>query len=363
MSDDNHDGNNADIKPSEYVKDLLIEKHGLTPEQHPYAMRLLDQEVTKAQAQAQGGKIPKPETRYVDIYKEKPIKVTAKVLVPVKEHPRFNFVGKLLGPKGNSLKRLQEDTMTKMAILGRGSMKDKAKEEELRMSLDPKYAHLSDELHIEIQALAPPAEAYARVAYALAEIRKYLVPDLNDDIRQEQLREIQQYSGVIRGGRGGASPSAPRGAGGGGRSGLPVRGGASRGPPMIAAARAPVAIQQPPVVAASMPRSMSGGKTKVFSILDRARVAMEESYAGYEEPTFYDSAAIGYEQTGYASAYNGAGAYYEGGYATGDASASGSWKTFGSGGDGGGGGGKAPSGGAGRYGNTRQSGPYSRPQK
>lgn len=40
---------------------------------------------------------------------------------------QFNFVGKLLGPKGNSLKRLQEETMTKMAILGRGSMRDKAK--------------------------------------------------------------------------------------------------------------------------------------------------------------------------------------------------------------------------------------------
>lgn len=40
---------------------------------------------------------------------------------------QFNFVGKLLGPKGNSLKRLQEDTMTKMAILGKGSMRNKEK--------------------------------------------------------------------------------------------------------------------------------------------------------------------------------------------------------------------------------------------
>jgi hypothetical protein len=46
-------------------------------------------------------------------------------VVPVKEHPKFNFVGKLLGPKGNSMKRLQEDTMTKMAVLGKGSMRNK----------------------------------------------------------------------------------------------------------------------------------------------------------------------------------------------------------------------------------------------
>lgn len=40
---------------------------------------------------------------------------------------QFNFVGKLLGPKGNSLKRLQEETGCKMAVLGRGSMKDRQK--------------------------------------------------------------------------------------------------------------------------------------------------------------------------------------------------------------------------------------------
>lgn len=51
------------------------------------------------------------------------------------------------------------------------------KEEELRNSLDPKYAHLSDELHVEVSALAPPTEAYARIAYAFAEVKKYLIPD------------------------------------------------------------------------------------------------------------------------------------------------------------------------------------------
>jgi KH domain-containing, RNA-binding, signal transduction-associated protein 3 len=51
--------------------------------------------------------------------------VVVKVIVPVKEHPKFNFVGKLLGPRGNSMRRLQEETLCKMAILGRGSMKDR----------------------------------------------------------------------------------------------------------------------------------------------------------------------------------------------------------------------------------------------
>lgn len=60
----------------------------------------------------------------------------------------------------------------------------------MRVAADPKYAHLNDDLHVEISAIGPPSECYARVAFALAEVRKYLIPDSNDNIRQEQLREI-----------------------------------------------------------------------------------------------------------------------------------------------------------------------------
>jgi len=151
-------------------------------------LRLLDQEIARIQS---GGKPPGRDSKFVDIYHEKPIRLTVRALVPVKEHPKFNFVGKLLGPKGNSMKRLQEDTMTKMAVLGRGSMRNKQQEEELRKSSDPKYQHLNDDLHVEITAFAPPSEAHARIAYALTEVRKYLIPDSNDEIRQEQMREME----------------------------------------------------------------------------------------------------------------------------------------------------------------------------
>ncbi|XP_022659658.1 KH domain-containing, RNA-binding, signal transduction-associated protein 2-like isoform X2 [Varroa destructor] len=127
---------------------------------------------------------------FVDIHKGRPIRLQVRVVVPVKDHPNFNFVGKLLGPKGNSLKRLQEETQTKMAILGRGSFRDKAKEEELRQLSDPKYSHLHEDLHVEVTTFAPPAEAYSRMAHAISELKPFLVPDYYDDIRQNQLREL-----------------------------------------------------------------------------------------------------------------------------------------------------------------------------
>ncbi|KAM9308604.1 KH domain-containing, RNA-binding, signal transduction-associated protein 3 [Gastrophryne carolinensis] len=135
------------------------------------------------------------DDQYIDVVINKNMKLAQKVLIPIKQFPKFNFVGKLLGPRGNSLKRLQEDTLTKMSILGKGSMRDKAKEEELRKSGEAKYFHLNDDLHVLIEVFAPPAEAYARMGHALEEIKKFLIPDYNDEIRQAQLQELTYLNG------------------------------------------------------------------------------------------------------------------------------------------------------------------------
>ncbi|CAH1640797.1 unnamed protein product [Spodoptera littoralis] len=264
---DGDDNPKINEKAGEYMRELLSEKIKLNNAKFPIITKLIDQEVSKVQT---SGRIPGKDSKYLDVFRDKPTKVTVKVLVPVKEHPKFNFVGKLLGPKGNTMKHLQEETMCKMAVLGRGSMRDRQKEEELRNSLDPKYAHLTDELHVEISALAPPAEAHARIAYALAEVKKYLVPDTNDMIWQTQMRDIERGGNAA----GRRVPSfnctvTPRSF-----SFEP-----SAAPTTAAPAGAPRGARPPPRMppAPPIPRAMPP-KNKVISILDRARNAMETSY-------------------------------------------------------------------------------------
>lgn len=175
-----------------YLTELMSEREKLTG----HAARLVDQEIQRMQNQTGTGNGARPVgCPLMDIHKGRSIRLQVRVQVPVKDHPNFNFVGKLLGPKGNSLKRLQEDTQTKMAILGRGSMRDKAKEEELRKQKEPKYWHLHEELHVEVSAFAPPAEAYGRMAHALSQLKPFLVPDYHDEIRQTQLRELALLKG------------------------------------------------------------------------------------------------------------------------------------------------------------------------
>ncbi|KAI3358342.1 hypothetical protein L3Q82_014779 [Scortum barcoo] len=229
-----------EMESEKYLPELMAEKDTLDPS-FQHSLRLLDQEIEKIQKDE-----GKEEEKFIDVVINKNMKLGQKVLIPVKQFPKqlFNFVGKLLGPRGNSLKRLQEDTLTKMSILGKGSMRDKEKEEELRQSGEAKYHHLNEDLHVLIEVFAPPAEAYARMGHALEEIKKFLIPllfgpgqlifslstvkrDYNDEIRQAQLQELTYLNGgsedakvpSVRGksaarGRGTPVPGPPRSRGG-----------------------------------------------------------------------------------------------------------------------------------------------------
>ena len=45
-------------------------------------------------------------------------------MIPVLQNPNVNFMGLLIGPRGNSLKKLEEETGTKIMIRGKGSVKE-----------------------------------------------------------------------------------------------------------------------------------------------------------------------------------------------------------------------------------------------
>ena len=87
---------------------------------------------------------------------------------------QHNLVGRLLGPKGLTLKRMQAETQTKMSILGRTSMRDKKTEEELRNSDDPAHQHLKDDLHVLVQS--DPPFSSSKLAAGVAEVKKMLIP-------------------------------------------------------------------------------------------------------------------------------------------------------------------------------------------
>ncbi|MEQ2309570.1 KH domain-containing, RNA-binding, signal transduction-associated protein 1 [Ameca splendens] len=161
------------MEDKKYLPELLAEKDSLDSS-FTHAMKLITAEIERIQ-KGEAKKTPEKET-YLDLFATKTMKLKERVLIPTKQYPRVNFVGKLLGPQGSTIKRLQEETGAKISVLGKGSMRDKNKEEELRKGGESKYAHLAMELHVFIEVTAPIPEAYLRMAHAMDEVKKFLIP-------------------------------------------------------------------------------------------------------------------------------------------------------------------------------------------
>ncbi|KAK4475968.1 hypothetical protein MN116_001205 [Schistosoma mekongi] len=133
-----------------------------------------------------------------DLVSNKPVKVRAKIEIPQAQYPTINFVGKLLGPGGQTLRAVQETTKTKMAILGAGSLRDEAKEKQLLSNGDPKYQHLKQKLHLQVDSLGPPSESCYRLAHALAEVRKIMLPEQTEPTAQQWVQQSQALPATAR---------------------------------------------------------------------------------------------------------------------------------------------------------------------
>ncbi|KAK1440168.1 hypothetical protein QVD17_05993 [Tagetes erecta] len=126
------------------------------------------------------------------------VKRTMRVEIPVSAYPNFNFVGRLLGPRGNSLKRVEASTDCRVLIRGRGSIKDPAKEEMMRGK--PGFEHLNEPLHILVEAELPVDIIDARLLQAREILEDLLRPvdETHDFYKKQQLRELAMLNGTLR---------------------------------------------------------------------------------------------------------------------------------------------------------------------
>lgn len=67
---------------------------------------------------------------------------------------QFNYVGKVIGPKGKTLQGLAKHFKCHFYVKGSQSTRDQAKEHELLMSGDPQHAHYAEPCHLEIVTTA-----------------------------------------------------------------------------------------------------------------------------------------------------------------------------------------------------------------
>lgn len=124
-----------------------------------------------------------------------------KLFVPVNEHPDFNFMGVLIGPRGSSLKAMEQRTGAKILIRGRGSQKE-------QNSADPEA---NEEMHVVIEGTEQA------VAIATAEVEAiFQDPHRATMVKTEQLKNLADLNGIGAASYGAAGAYGPTGGMGGG---------------------------------------------------------------------------------------------------------------------------------------------------
>ncbi|KAI6238363.1 KH domain-containing protein [Aphelenchoides fujianensis] len=183
----------------DYLTQLLKDKKQLAafPNVFQHIERLLDDEINRVRVTIfqceftnEPLSLPEPQGEVVT--------QTEKVFVPVKEHPDYNFVGRILGPRGMTAKQLEAETGCKIMVRGKGSMRDKKKEEMNRGK--PNWEHLNEELHVLIQCDDTPNRCEIKLRRAIDEVSKLLIPspEGEDELKKKQLMELAIINGTYR---------------------------------------------------------------------------------------------------------------------------------------------------------------------
>ncbi|KAJ3610828.1 hypothetical protein NHX12_022918, partial [Muraenolepis orangiensis] len=114
------------------------------------------------------------------------VQLQEKLYVPVKEYPDFNFVGRILGPRGLTAKQLEAETGCKIM------------EEQNRGK--PNWEHLNEDLHVLITVEDAQNRAELKLKRAVEEVNKLLVPaaEGEDSLKKMQLMELAILNGTYR---------------------------------------------------------------------------------------------------------------------------------------------------------------------
>lgn len=117
------------------------------------------------------------------------LKKTRKIPIPEKEYPDYNFIGLIIGPRGNTQKRLERESGAKISIRGRGSVK------EGKIKKGTPQPDDDEALHVLVTG---DTDEQVEKAYTL--IMPLLTPmdENQNEWKKQQLRELAEINGTLR---------------------------------------------------------------------------------------------------------------------------------------------------------------------
>ena len=111
-----------------------------------------------------------------------------KLWIPTREHPGINFVGLLIGPRGNELRKMERESGAKISIRGKGAVKEgksnqPGAEEEL-------HAYITGDCEEKIQAAVRCVKRIINIAISS--------PETDNELKKQQLRELAEINGTFK---------------------------------------------------------------------------------------------------------------------------------------------------------------------
>jgi predicted PilT family ATPase len=203
---------------NKYLKDLLYEQHALLPFQSvlPNTFKLVNDKIFETQQ-----KIATFNTTQTIIpYKEQTLQpnqmitqqypynvimhhnegsitvtmlspTTALMFIPQDQFPWYNFVGKIIGPGGKTLQKLEKNSQCKIQIRGiksNKSVSNKQNQQPLHVQVDANTAIIDGTQHVPITT----QEMKQNLDHCLHLLLPFMFPmmDENDIVKKAQLKEL-----------------------------------------------------------------------------------------------------------------------------------------------------------------------------
>jgi len=118
-------------------------------------------------------------------------KYTAKVFIPNEKYPHINFVGLCIGPRGMTLKEMEEETGAKIIIRGKGSVKEgKIGADQIMLpgADEPLHAYITGAHH----------DAISKAKDRINKIVKEAIdsPDSENSLRSKQMNQLALIHGT-----------------------------------------------------------------------------------------------------------------------------------------------------------------------
>jgi len=134
-----------------------------------------------------------------------------KVYIPVKEFPEINFFGLLVGPRGNSLKKMERESGAKISIRGKGSVKEgKARPDQFADDAEEDLhclvlAETEEKVALCVKLINKVIETVSRSRYLSNHSTLIFIiyqaastPEGQNDHKRNQLRELAALNGTLR---------------------------------------------------------------------------------------------------------------------------------------------------------------------